>query len=302
VNGKVVLAGGTGTLERRLADGLATRGHDVVVLTRNPDQHAGHRHVAWNGVDVGPWRNELRGAALVNLAGALVDRRATPANVELLTKSRVDPTSALVRAASMLDEPPTVWVQMSTLAIYGDRGDEVLDESSAPATEPPQMAGVARAWEAAAAGAAAERQPVLRTGIVFDRGAPAVARLTTIVRRGLGGRVGTGRQWVSWLHVDDFLAIVRAVLADGTFDGLVHATSPNPIRNVELMATLRRLLHRPWSPPTPGPLVHVGAFLMRTDPALALTGRRAIPRRLTETGFQFAYPQLDEALAAVLDR
>src|SRR4051812_47444601 len=138
----------------------------------------------------------------------------------MLTRSRVDPTRALVRAASMLDEPPTVWLQMSTLAIYGDRGDEVLDESSAPATEPPQMAGVAGAWEAAAAGAPAGRQVVLRTGIVFDRGAPAVSRLTTLVRRGLGGRVGNGRQWVSWVHIDDFVAIVRMVLADRTLDGL----------------------------------------------------------------------------------
>jgi uncharacterized protein (TIGR01777 family) len=298
---KVVLAGGTGTLGRRLADDFVARGHDVVVLTRTPDPHAPHRHVAWNGVDVGPWRDEIQGALLVNLAGALVDRRPTPANVELLTRSRVEPTTALVRAASMLDEPPAVWLQMSTLAIYGDRGDEVLVESSTPAPEPPQMAGVARAWEAAAEHAPADRLVVLRTGIVFDRGAPAMQRLTTLVRRGLGGRVGSGKQWVSWLHVDDFVAIVHAVAEDAELAGVVHATSPMPVRNAELMATLRHLLRRPWSPPTPAPLVHVGARFMRTDPALALTGRHAIPRKLTERGFSFAHPQLDAALASLLD-
>jgi len=147
---KIVLAGGSGSLGRRIAADLASRGDEVVILTRSPRSALPYRQVEWDGVTVGPWAAELEGAAIVNLAGALVDRRPTPANVELLKRSRVEPIQALVSAAETLTTPPTVWIQASTLAIYGDGGEAILDESSPPADGPPQMAGVARAWEAAA--------------------------------------------------------------------------------------------------------------------------------------------------------
>lgn len=165
---KVVLAGGSGALGRSIAADLAARGDEVVVLTRTV-RPGPFRQVPWDGVTVGPWAAELAGAAVVNLAGELVDRRPTAANVELLTTSRVRPTTALAKAAAGLDTPPAVWVQASTLAIYGDAGETELAEGAPAAHGPPQMAGVARAWEAAAAGAAAERQVVLRTAVVLDR-------------------------------------------------------------------------------------------------------------------------------------
>jgi uncharacterized protein len=189
---------------------------------------------------------------------------------------------------------------MSTLAIYGDAGEDVVDEDHPPAAGPPQMAGVARAWEHTVEGAKAERLVVLRTGIVLDTGTPAFERLAKLTRFGLGGRVGSGAQWISWLHIDDFSSAVRFVTEASSLEGVVHVTSPNPVRNEQLMATLRSRMRRPWSPPTPTPLVHVGAWLMRTDPALALTGRRCIPRRLQEAGFEFRHPELDEAIAALL--
>ena len=288
---RIVLAGGSGTLGRRLAADLMARGHEVVVLTRAPGPRTPYRQLRWDGRTVGLWGSELAGAALVNLAGVLVDRRPTRANVELLTRSRVEPTLALAAAP-----PPDVWVQMSTVAIYGDGGEQVLTESSPPAAGPPQMAGVARAWEAAAASASAGRQVVLRTGIVLDRGTPALDRLTGLVRLGLGGRIGSGRQWVSWLHAEDFLAIVRRALEDPALAGVVHATSPEPVRNAELMATLRRVLRRPPAPPTPAVLVRLGAPVLRTDPALALLGRRAVPARLLGIGHQFLHPSLPKAL------
>jgi uncharacterized protein (TIGR01777 family) len=303
---KVVLAGGGGALGRRIAADLTRRGHQVVVLSRSPrpqpEAAAGARQVAWDGQTVGPWAVELASAAVVNLAGALVDRRPTPANVELLTRSRVLPTLALVNAAASLRQPVPAWLQMSTTAIYGDAGERILDETAAPAEGPPQMAGVARAWEQAAAGAAqvAGRLVVLRTAIVLDRRIHALERLAGLVRWGLGGRVGSGRQWVSWLHAADFLAIVRRVLDDQQFRGVVQATSPEPVRNAELMAELRRVLHRPPSPPTPAALVRLGSVLLRTDPALALLGRRCVPARLQQAGFAFAYPRLGAALDDLL--
>jgi uncharacterized protein (TIGR01777 family) len=295
---KIVIPGGTGALGRRLAADLHGRGHEVVVLSRSP-RPAPYRQVAWDGRTVGPWASELAGSAVVNLAGELVDRRPTPANVELLTRSRVEPTRALVAATRDLPAPVPVFVQMSTLAIYGDAGEQVLDETAPPADGPPQMAGVAKAWEAAADGAAAGRVAVLRTAVVFDTATPALDRLLGLARWGLGGRIGSGRQWTSWLHVDDWLAILREVLEPtaAPLSGVVHVTSPNPVRNAELMAAFRAAAHRPPAPPTPAPLVRLGALVLRTDPALALTGRRAVPARLLAQGFPFAHPDLTGALA-----
>lgn len=295
---KVVVAGGSGALGRRLCASLEADGHEVVVLTRRP-RPGPFRQVEWDGRTVGPWSPELEGSAVVNLAGELVDRRPTPANVELLTRSRVEPTRALVEASRTLAAPVPVWVQASTLAIYGDAGDRVLEEAAPVASGPPQMAGVAKAWEAAVSGANAERVVTLRTGIVLDNDTPALDRLWGLARWGLGGRVGRGTQWVSWIHIDDWLAIVGAVLLPGgpVVEGVVHATGPRPVRNADLMAALRTSLRRPAAPPTPAVLVRVGAVVLRTDPALALTGRRAVPARLLDGGFEFGHPDLDEALA-----
>ncbi|MFI6318981.1 TIGR01777 family oxidoreductase [Nonomuraea sp. NPDC050556] len=297
---KVVLAGGSGALGRRIAADLAARGDEVVVLTRTPRDGLPWRQVEWDGAHQGPWAAELGGAALVNLAGELVDRRPTAANIELLTRSRVEPTRALAEAAAV--HRPDVWVQMSTLAIYGDGGDAVITEAHPVADGPAQMAGVARPWEEAAAGAPAGRQVVLRTGVVLDPGTPALNRLTSLVRWGLGGRVGSGRQWVSWLHIDDLLAIVRRSLDDPELSGVVHATSPHPVRNSELMATLRSALRRPPAPPTPVALARLGACVLRTDAELALIGRRCVPERLERAGFTFAHPSLAQALCSALPR
>ncbi len=236
----------------------------------------------------------------MNLAGELVDRRPTPRNIELLRQSRVEPTRALVEAARGLTTPPELWLQMSTLAIYGDAGQEVIDEQHPPADGPPQMAGVARTWEQAAQGAPVDRLVVLRTGIVLDHYTPAFERLTRLTKFGLGGRISKGDQWTSWIHVDDFLGAVRFLVGRSDLEGVVHVTAPEPIQNREMMAALRMALRRPWSPPTPKPLVHVGALAMRTDPALALTGRRCIPRRLLDAGLAFDHPTFDDALEDLL--
>lgn len=294
---KVVIAGGTGTLGRRIADDMAQRALEVVILTRSARSDIAHRQVEWDGRTVGAWVAELEGGVLINLAGELVDRRPTRRNIDLLRRSRVEPTRALAQAAEALVTPLSLWVQMSTLAIYGDAGQAVIEEGHPIAVGPPQMAGVARPWEEAASTARADRQVVLRTGIVLDRGAPAFERLTHLTELGLGGRISGGDQWVSWIHIHDFLAALRFVCEEPSIDGVVHVTSPNPIQNRDMMRELRSTLRRPWSPPTPRPLVHVGALLMRTDPALALTGRRCVPRRLVDEGLTFEHPTFAGALA-----
>jgi uncharacterized protein (TIGR01777 family) len=298
---KVVLAGGAGALGRRMAESFTAAGADVVILSRHPRPDIPHRQLRWDGRTVGPWAEEMSGAIVVNLAGEIVDRRPTKHNIDRLRRSRVEPTRALVEA-SMAGAVPALWLQMSTLAIYGDAGDTILDEDATAADGPPQMAGVATAWEAAVHGARAGRLVILRTGIVLDRDTPALRRLTQLTRLGLGGRISRGDQWVSWLHVADFLGIVDFIVDSPTLDGVLHLTAPEPVPNKDLMRSLRQLLHRPASPPTPRPLVHVGAWLMGTDPGLALTGRRCVPRRLRDAGYRFRFPTVHDALVDLIDR
>lgn len=301
---KVVIAGGTGTLGRRLAADLLCRGVEVVLLTRSVQDGLPFRQVTWDGKTVGDWTEELSEpgrTSLVNLAGRLVDVRPTPANIASLRDSRVDSTHALVQASRDLPAPLRHWLQASTTAIYSDAGDEPCDEStSVPEDGLAQMTGVAAPWEAAFSGANTEHGVVLRTSLVLDRGAPVLDRLLGVTRVGLGGPIGDGQQWVSWIHVQDWLAIARAALGLAPSltlpSGVVIAAAPVPLRNADMMAQLREHLGRPWAPPTPSPLLRIGSVALRTDPALATTGRHATSTVLAEAGYEFVHPTFGSAL------
>lgn len=304
---KVVLAGGSGSLGRRIAVDLARRDHDVVVLTRSVHPALGVRQVPWDGRTVGDWAAELEGdnTAVINLAGKLVDCRPTPGNIAELTESRVVPTRTLVQASRQLKKPLAHWIQASTTAIWSDAGETRCDETTPIPDGLPQMTGVAKPWEEAFAGANTSHGVILRTSIVLDPDSPALARLVGLTKYGLGGRVGTGRQWVSWIHLSDWLAIVRACLGLApplTIPaGVLVAAADNPVRNRDLMATLRRQLHRPPAPPTPAALVKLGALVLRSDPALGLTGRHATSKVLKDCGFEFEFATLDAALGDLIN-
>jgi uncharacterized protein (TIGR01777 family) len=308
---RVVIAGGSGSLGRSLAADLACRGHDVVILTRRLDPTLPYRQVEWDGVTQGGWVDELAAdparTAVVNLAGRLVDARPTPATIADLRGSRVRPTRALVEASQSLRRPLAHWVQGSTTAIWSDARETTLTEGSPLPTGAAallQMTGVAEPWEAAVDGAHTEHLVTLRTSVVLQSGSPAFDRLTGLTRAGLGGRVGSGRQWFSWIHVDDWLRVVRGTLGleSGLTvpDGVLVAAAPHPVRNADLMATLRRVLRRPASPPTPEALVRLGSVVLRTDPLLGLTGRHCTSAVLAAAGFEFEHPTLEPALTDLL--
>ncbi|GAA4849362.1 TIGR01777 family oxidoreductase [Luteimicrobium xylanilyticum] len=313
---RVVVAGGSGSLGRALVGDLVARGSDVVVLTRRPDPRWSVRQEVWDGRIVGRWGSLLEppddGAhpvSVVNLAGRLVDVRPTAVNVASLRSSRVDATRALVEASRAAHRPVDRWVQMSTTAIWSDGGERRITETT-PLPDPglPQMTGVAEPWEGAVTGAHAEHVVTLRTSLVLQSGAPVVERLRLLTRLGLGGKVGTGRQWVSWIHVDDWLALVRGALGLGDPDepplpdGVLVASAPTPVRNVELMATLRAVTGRRVGLPTPAPVARLGSWLLRSDPALGLTGRHCTSEVLAGLGRRFRYPTLEPALRDVVGR
>ncbi|MEU4599617.1 DUF1731 domain-containing protein [Nocardia sp. NPDC023988] len=305
----VVIAGGTGALGVQIAADLTCRGQRVTLLTRRRNPGIPFRQTEWDGRSVGAWAAELREPgriAVVNLAGKLVDCRPTERNIAELRSSRVDSTTALVAAARTRDTPVDYWVQASTTAIWSDAGETRCTETTPVPEGLPQMTGVAEPWEQAFDPAQAAHWTILRTSIVLDPDAPALKRLSQLTKAGLGGRVGPGDQWFSWIHIEDWLRIVRACIGldpeVSIPDGILVAATENPVRNAELMATLRRLLHRPAAPPTPKAILSVGAVVLRSDPALGLTGRHATSEVLPKTGFTFQYPTLDEALTDLLPR
>ncbi|KRE38098.1 NAD-dependent dehydratase [Janibacter sp. Soil728] len=306
---RIVIAGGSGSLGRLLAARLFGLGHEVRIITRRRDPRLPFEQVVWDGRTVGDWAEVLHsqdeaGVALVNLAGKLVDVRPSAANIAELRSSRVDSTRALVAASQRLERPLVSWLQASTTAIWSDAHEQRVTETT-PVLEPglPQMTGVARPWEEATQGANCEHLVLLRTSIVLDRGAPALQILARLTRAGLGGRVGSGYQWFSWVHHEDWLRMAVAALGlDPRVhipDGPLIAAAPGPVRNADLMAALRRHLHRPAAPSTPAALLHLGAIGLRSDPALALTGRHCTSAVLREAGFEFAYPDIDAALTQI---
>ncbi len=290
---KVVIPGGSGYLGQALAALLVERGDDVVILSRsNTSRSKGLRNVLWDASTLGPWVSELDGAdAIVHLNGRRVDARASKRNVDELISSRVEPVRVVGEAIRMCAKPPPVWVQSSSLAVFGEGGDAIIDEDTTPTgIGPREMVTVCLAWEAAfrQASVGVDRTVLLRMGIGFGgRNDPATAKLAQVVRLGLGGRVGSGKQWVSWVGLRDLLQVMLRALDDPAMSGTYHVTSPNPVTNAEMMATYRRLLKRRFGLPTPAWLARVGAPILGSSASLVLTGRRVVPKRLLQHGFAF---------------
>ena len=301
--GRVVIAGGTGFLGRSLASHLTDMGHDVVVFSRHePTDIGSWRHASWDGHSVGEWAAHLDGAAaLVNLAGRTVDCIKTPDHCDEILRSRVDSTLALGRALKRVERRPAVWIQMSTAHIYGDPPEVLCDEDSEFGYGLAPFVG--QAWEDALARSVPEsmRSVVLRTSFVLGRGGGALRHLVRLTHWGLGGRVASGRQGISWIHQSDLNRLIVRAMAGRGMRGAYLATAPNPVSNAEFMRALRRVCGRPVGLPAAEWMVRIGAPLVfRTDPELALYGRYCVSRRLAEEGFEFQFAHLEPALRDLL--
>lgn len=302
--GRIVLAGGSGFLGRALSTMFVAKGCKVVVLGRAASRRSGPvEHLQWDGKTPGDWRATLEGAtALVNLTGKSVNCRYTPANRREIIDSRVDSVRVLGETIAQCARPPAVFVQAGSLAIYGDTDDRWCDEG-APAGEGFSV-GVCQRWEEAFAEIAAPgmRKVLLRIGFALGPDGGALTMLAGLTRLFLGGAVGSGRQYISWIHLADLNRMFLAAIERDDIAGVFNATAPHPVTNAEFMRELRRVLHRPWSPPVPALAAHFGSWLMRTEASLALTGRRCAPHHFLERGFEFRYPKLRDALEDLFPR
>jgi uncharacterized protein (TIGR01777 family) len=281
-----------------LVPGLESTGHEVIRLVRRPA--TGPRELEWD-----PASGRIDGSALVgvggavHLSGATIGRRWSKARRAEIRESRVRSTTLLAEALTSVEPRPSVLVCSGGIGIYGDRGDEILTEESELGSG--FLSEVGRAWEAACepARTAGLRVVNLRGGIVLSRQGGALARLLTPFKLGLGGRVGSGRQWWSWIAIDDLVRGIRFAL-EGSLAGPVNAVSPNPVTNLQFAKTLGRTLGRPAVFPFPA-FAARAIFGEMAEEAL-LTGQRALPARLLDAGFAFDYPALGPALVRALEK
>lgn len=298
---KVVIAGGSGQIGTLLTRALLDAGDEVVVLSR-ADRGSAARVVRWDGEGDGEWTREIDGAdVVINLAGRSVNCRYTRENRRAIMSSRVDSTRAIARAIARAAHPPHTWLQASTATIYAHRHDASNDETTGiiGGLEPDSPASwrfsidVALAWEAAAAEAATPgtRRVTMRSAMTMspDRGG-IFATLLGLVRFGLGGPVGDGRQYVSWIHDEDFVRAVRWLVEHREIDGVVNLAAPGPLPYREFMRELREAWGARLGLPATEWMVMIGTWLMRTESELVLKSRRVVPGRLLDAGFEFRYP------------
>ncbi|NRQ39353.1 TIGR01777 family protein [Nonomuraea sp. NN258] len=308
---KIVIPGGTGQVGAILNRALTAAGHDVVVLTRRP---ARDREVGWDGASPAAWTKELDGSdVVINLAGRSVNCRYTRDNLRAMMDSRVRSTRAVGQAIAAAARPPRVWLQMSTATIYAHRFDAPNDEATGVlGGAEPGVPGywrysveIAKAWERAQdqADTPDTRKVALRTAMVMspDRGGvfDVLLRLT---RLGLGGPVGGGAQYVSWIHESDLVRAVEFLIGRDDLSGPVNLAAPDPVPQRTFMRALRAAWGVPVGLPATRWMAELGAFALRSDTELLLKSRRVVPGRLLDAGFAFDHPQWPDAATDLVRR
>ncbi|MBG6094660.1 TIGR01777 family oxidoreductase [Nocardioides luteus] len=312
---KIVIPGGTGQVGGVLRRAWSTRGHEVVALSRHPEQlEAGVRHRVWDGRTIGPWAEEIDGAdVVVNLAGRTVSCRYTEANLKQMMDSRVESTRVVGEAIARAAHPPNVWLQMSTATIYAHRFDAPNDEATGIiGGDEPDVPGywefstrIAKSWEAEQAAAATPhtRKVALRSAMVMspDKGG-VLDVLLTMARLGLGGPVAGGEQFVSWIHERDFVRACDLLIERADISGPVNLAAPVALPQRELMRVLRKEAGMPIGLPATAWMAEIGAWVMRSDTELLLKSRRVAPGRLLEAGFEFELPEWEAAARDLVAR
>jgi uncharacterized protein (TIGR01777 family) len=310
---RIVMAGGNGQMGTLLARHFHGRGHRVVVIART-GQPAPWQVVRWDGVSLGDWTRELEGAdLLINLAGRNVSCRYTPENRKAIKESRVQSTLLLGRAVGQLAHPPRVWMNASTATIYRHALDRAMDEETG------EIGGnekdcpsswrfsieVATSWEEAFFSAVTPRtrKIALRSAMTMSADPGGIfAELLRLVRFGLGGTAGSGKQFVSWIHGADFIRSIEFLMAHEEMDGAVNLAAPGPLPNREFMRALRQAWGTGVGLPASRAMLELGALFLRTETELILKSRRVVPGRLLRAGFEFQFPEWPGAARDLVGR
>lgn len=299
---RILIAGGTGFIGKAMLREWAAH-HTIEVLTRDPSKAQlppNARAVGWDGKTLGAWTQHVEGAdVLINLAGETIAQRWNPEVKQRLWDSRVKTTELLVQAVQSAQSPPRVMLQASAIGIYDQNPETTCDEDSPPATG--FLADLGKAWEAAARSVSERgvRLCLMRIGIVLGEGGGALERMLTPFKLGVGGPVGSGKQWLSWIHLDDIVGAAAFLMARDDLSGAFNFTAPNPVTMNEFAKTLGKVLLRPAVFRAPAFALRL---MMGEMAELVLEGSRVLPTRLLEAGYEFRYPTLETALRALLTK
>ncbi|HET7625835.1 MAG TPA: TIGR01777 family oxidoreductase [Verrucomicrobiae bacterium] len=309
---RIILAGGSGFLGTALARRFRARGNEVAVLTRSPrNRPDGAKEIFWDAKTSGNWMKILDGAdAVINLTGRSVNCRYNARNRREILDSRVDSTRILGEAISRSGNPPRVWLNASTATIYKHSLDKPMDETSgvigaAREAKDEFSVEVACAWEKAfnEAQVPATRKVTLRMTMVLGEAKNSVFPvMRRLVKCGLGGKMGSGRQLVSWIHEEDFCRAIEWILDHDDFSGVVNLAAPNPVTNREMMKIFRRVFGAPFGLPATSWMLEIGAFLLRTETELMIKSRNVVPKRLLDGGFEFRFPKMEDAVREIESR
>ena len=295
---KIVIAGGTGFLGTCLIKEFKKTDTKIIVLTRSKSRdYNGVSYIHWDACNQGDWCKHINGAeVIINMVGRSVNCRYTEKNKAEIINSRVNATKALGIAISKCSIAPELWINAGSAAIFGNSGDEFKNEESEVGHGfSPE---VCKRWEQAfnEVKTPHTRKIFLRIGMVFQPGNGVLKPFTNLARLGLGGTIGDGNQYITWIHYKDFTNMIFWLIERGSIVGIVHCASPNPVPNKEFMQYLRKAVGMPIGLPNPSGLIKIGAVLIGTEAELILTGRRVISKVLKENKFTFTFPILQEAL------
>lgn len=304
---QIIISGGSGMIGRALTDALTRNNHEVIILSRSPQDVSrlpqGARAVRWNGSTAGAWQKELEGSdAVVNLAGAsiagngLLPQRWSADRKKIILESRRTSGRMLSETILRLKQPPAFFLQASAVGYYGTRGDEFIYESHEPGEG--FLADVCRKWEDSTRDLDLRlRRVVTRIGLVLNHDSGMLPLLKLPFRFYLGGPLGSGDQFMSWIHIEDLIRSMVFLMENHHADGVYNLTAPHPVTNHSFSKTLARLMHRPAAVPVPAFALRM---LLGEAADLALEGQRVLPRRLLNNGFNFSFDNIEQALSDLL--
>jgi uncharacterized protein (TIGR01777 family) len=298
---KIIIAGGTGFLGTCLRNIYNNTDVEIIILSRKLVQNQGNvTYVQWDAKTLGNWTSHLEGStAIINLVGKSVNCRYTEKNKKEIIASRVDATSIIGKAITTCKNPPKVWINAGSAAIFGDSGSAIKDEDSPVGSGfSPQ---ICKEWEKAFNDAETPntRKVFLRMGLVLQQGGGILKPFMNLARFGLGGKIGTGNQYMTWIHEEDFTNVIDWIIQEKSIQGILHCSSPNPVTNKDFMKAMRSAVSKSFGFPNPAFLIRMGAIFIGTEAELVLSGRRVVSRILEENNFEFKFPHLTDAVQQI---
>lgn len=303
-NLKIVIAGGTGALGKAIVDYFDNENNEIIILSRQDKNNEGRvRYIKWDATYLSDWQDCLVGAdVVINLVGKSVNCRYTEKNKKEIIRSRVAATKVIGEAIENCTNPPKLWVNAGSAAIFGNSGDDIKYENSIVGDGfSPE---VCKLWEKAffSQNHQKTRKVFLRIGLVLQKNKGVLKPFIRMAKFGLGGKLGSGEQYMSWIHELDFVNLIDWIRKNESLSGIVHASSPYPVKNHLFMETIRKNTGALFGFSNPALLMKFGAIFIGTEAELVLSGRRVVSKKLKEKNYNFKYPRFDDAIANLLNK